>query len=117
MEERRQFVRLDTRLEVSYAALPSGKMEGAATKDISGRGICLFTQQVLAPGTRLQISMKLPDRERPVNFMAEVVWSEAYEMIGKTERRRSAETGIRFVEVSAQDQAAIMHHVILSLKS
>ena len=117
MDERRRFVRLDTRLEVSYSVLPSGKMEGASTKDISGSGVCLFTNQVLPAGTHLQVSMKLPDRDKPVNFTAEVVWSEAYEVIGKTERRRAAETGVRFLEVSPQDQDAVMQHVILSLKS
>ena len=115
-EERRRFVRLDTRLDASYSVLPSGKMEGSATKDVSGRGLCLFTTQVLASGTRLQVSMKLPDRDRPVNFTAEVIWSERYEMIGKTERRQAVETGVRIVEIAPQDQDTLMQHVILSLQ-
>ena len=60
--------------------------------------------------------MKLPNREQPVNCTVEVVWSEVYEMIGKTERRRTAETGVRFIEVSPNDRDAIMEHVILSLQ-
>ncbi len=116
MEERRQFVRLDTRLEVSYTQLPSGTPRQSTTKDIGGGGICLFAEEVLPAGTRLQVSAKLPDRERPVHFTGEVVWSEAYEVIGKTQRRRAVEIGVRFVEIAPQDRDAIMQHVILSLK-
>ena len=116
MEERRQFVRLDTRLEASCTTLPGGKVQRIVTKDISGGGVCVFTDQVLSPGTQLQVAMTLPGREEPINFIAQVVWSEPYEVIGKSERRRAVETGVRFIEISPKDQAAIMQHVILSLQ-
>ncbi len=116
MEERRQFVRLDTRLEITYSVLPAGAPQPATTKDISAGGVCLFADRELPQGTRLQVTMKLPDREAPVYFTAEVMWSEAYEMIGKTERTRAVEIGVRFVEIAPQDQEAVMRHVILTLK-
>jgi len=116
MEERRRFVRLDTRLEVSYTELPQPAAKRSVTKDISGGGVCLFAEKVIPPGTHLQVSMKLPNREQPVHFTGEVVWSEAYEVIGKTERQRAVEAGIRFVEIAPQDQEAIMQHVILTLQ-
>ena len=115
MEERRTFVRLDTRLEATYAVLPAGQKTGVVTKDIGGGGICLFTDTVLIAGTRLQVAMKLPGSEQAVNFVGEVVWSEAYEVIGKTERRRAVETGLRFVEIAPADQQAVMQHVILNV--
>ncbi|MBI4341449.1 MAG: PilZ domain-containing protein [Candidatus Omnitrophica bacterium] len=116
MEERRQFVRLDTRLEVTFSVLPSGAPQQAMTRDISGGGICLFADRELAAGTRLQVTMKLPDREPPVHFTAEVVWSEAYETIGRAQRTRAIEVGVRFVEIAPQDQEAVMRHVILTMK-
>jgi len=116
MEERRRFVRLDTRLDVTYTVLPAAQTQQATTKDISGGGICLFSDRALQPGDHLQVAMKLPDREAPVNFIAEVVWSESYEMIGKGGRQRSVEVGVRFVEIAPQDQDAVMQHVILSLQ-
>jgi c-di-GMP-binding flagellar brake protein YcgR len=116
MEERRRFVRLDTRLDVTYTVLPTAQAQHATTKDISGGGICLFSDRVLQPGDRLQVAMKLPDREQPVNFIAEVVWSEPYEVIGKGGRQRSVEVGVRFLEIAPNDQAAVMQHVILSLQ-
>ena len=116
MEERRRFVRLDTRLEVQYTVLPAAQAHATVTKDIGGGGICFFSNQVLKPGDRLQVAMKLPGSDRSVNFTAEVIWSEAYEMIGKTERQRSVEVGVRFVEIAPQDQEAVMQHVILSFQ-
>ncbi len=116
MEERRRFVRLDTRLDVSYAVQPAGTVQRTSSKDIGGGGICLFADHVLEPGTCLKVSMKLPELEQPVAFTAEVVWSEPYEVIGRTVRERAVELGVRFLDIAPQDQEAIMQHVILSLK-
>ncbi len=116
MEERRKFVRLDTRLNVTYTVLPTGTAEQTVTKDIGGGGICVFTDRVLSSGTRLQVAMRMPGQEQPVNFLAEVMWSEQYEMIGKGEHRRAVETGIRFIEIAPMDQQAVLQHVILNLQ-
>ncbi len=116
MEERRQLVRLDTRLEISYAVLSSDTPKKSVTKNVGGGGVCLFTEKELPIGTRLQVAMKLPDREALVHFIAEVVWSEAYEVIGKTQRQRAVESGVRFIEIAPQDCEAVMRHVILSFQ-
>ena len=117
MEERREFVRLDTRMDVAYSVLSSQQPTRVVTKNISGGGICFFSDRVLRPGTRLQVTMKLPDREEPLRFMAEVAWSEQYEMIGKAQRQRSVEVGVQLLDISPQDRDAIMQHVILTIKS
>ena len=116
MEERRRFVRLDTRLDLAYTILPSGQAKQSLTKNVSAGGICLISDQALPPGTRLQVALKLPGREQSVNAIAEVVWNEPYEVISKAERRRSAEVGLRFVEIAPADREALMQHVILSLQ-
>ena len=116
MQERRQFVRLDTRLDTTYTVSTTGTTSRTAIKNISGGGICLIMDEVLAPGTRLQMVVKLPDTEQSTQFLGEVVWSEPYEIIGKTERRRAVEAGIRFVEISPADHAVVMRYVILSLQ-
>ena len=116
MEERRQFVRLDTRLDITYAVLPSGQAQQTVVKNVSGSGVCIFLKQAVPQGSRLQVAMKLPGREQPVNFTAEVVWCERYEMIGQTERQQAVEAGVRFVEISPADREAILQHVILQLQ-
>ncbi len=116
MEERRRFVRLDTRLRTTYTVIPSNEIRHTITKDIGGGGICLFVEEILASGTRLEVALQLPSREEPILFTGEVAWSEQYEVIGKEQRQQSVEVGIRFIEIATQDQEAIMQHVILSMK-
>jgi len=116
MEERRRFVRLDTQLKVKYTVLPQTAAKPTVTKDVGGGGVCFFADEMLQPGTTLQVEMTLPGRDTPAPFTAEVIWCEQYEVIGKTKRERAIEVGVRFAEVAPVDQQAIMSHVILNLQ-
>jgi c-di-GMP-binding flagellar brake protein YcgR len=116
MQEQRQFVRLDTRLEIQYTVLPAADGRGSLTKDVSAGGICFFSERVLAPATRLQVTMRVPGREQPIRFSAEVVWSERYEIIGRARREEAVEIGAQFLEIAPADRDAIMQHVILNLR-
>ncbi len=114
MEERRKFVRLDTRIEVTYTRLPDPDLRSVVTRNVGAGGICFFAREALAPGTLVRAAMSLPARQQPVLFTARVIWSEAYEVIGKEERRRAVEVGVQFVDISPEDKEAVMRHVILS---
>lgn len=116
MEERREFVRLDTRLPIQYWVVPSAQAIASVTTDLGGGGMCLFVNEPLKPGTRLQVAIRLPELQRSVTFTCEVIWCEQYEMIGKSQRTRSVEAGVKFLQIDAEDREAIMHHVILSLQ-
>jgi len=116
MEEQRRFVRLETRVDVAYTALPSGAPQRTVTKDLSGGGLRFFSETPLAPGTQLQMALALPGREQPVNALAEVVWSERHELVGKADRQRSAENGAKFIEIAPADQEALAQFVSSRLK-
>ncbi|MBI4343749.1 MAG: PilZ domain-containing protein [Candidatus Omnitrophica bacterium] len=116
MEERRQFARLDTRIEVTCRAVTTAPPQRMVTKNVSAGGICIFVEQELAPGTHLEVSMTLPDRPKPVQFTGEVVWSEAYEIISKTHRKRAVEAGIKFIAIDPKALDALMQYVILAVK-
>ena len=117
MDERRQFVRLDTRLAVTYRVLPKAPTVSATTKDISGGGLCVLLDEPLKIGTAVQIEIALPDRKRPIAFTGEVVWCEQYRVIGKSQQYQSVMAGVKFVKIRPTDQQAIMQHVILSMQS
>jgi len=102
---------LETRADVAYAVLPDGAPQRAVTKDLGGGGFRLVTEHPITPGTQLQVAIHLPGREQPVNALAEVVWSEQHELIGKTDRRRSVESGARCVEIAPADQEALTEFV------
>jgi c-di-GMP-binding flagellar brake protein YcgR len=116
MEERRRFVRCDTRQEAAYTVLPAGASRATLTKDVSGGGFCLITDKPLVPGTQLQIAVKLPGREQPVNAIAEVVWSESSEVTGKAGPQRSVQTGVRCAEIAPADRDALLECVAKSLE-
>jgi len=116
MEERRKFVRLDTRLPVAYQVTRVPASKPSLSSDIGGGGVCLFLSEPIKAGTMLRVEVTLPDRPQPINFTGEVIWCEQYEVIGKTQRERSVEAGVRFVQIEPPDQQAIMRHVILSLQ-
>ena len=117
MEERRKFVRLDTRVDINCSLVTAEQAQRTVTKNIGGSGICIISEELLPIGSQLRIAMKLPGRERQINFVAEVIWSESYEIIGKSERRKAVESGLQFVQISSEDKEAIMQHVILGLRS
>ena len=115
MQEQRQFARLDTRIETTCRAVATAPLQRAVTKNISAGGICIFLEQELAPGTHLEIAMTLPGQTKPIIFTGEVVWSEAYEVISKTQRKRSVEAGIRFVDIKPKARETLLQHVILAV--
>ena len=116
MEERRRFVRLETQADVAYIVLPDGTTKRTRAKDVSAGGLRLATDRRLAAGTQLQIAMALPGSERPVNAIAEVVWSQQYEVVGKGDRQQSVEIGARFAEIAPQDQETITRFIATSLQ-
>ena len=106
-DERRRSVRLRTRLTTIYKNLSTGRVQRALTKDVSGHGACLVTDDLLEAGTPLEIEIKLPDRATPVTLLAEVVWSGfQLEASGQTGSR--AEAGIKFVSIDPKDHALVM---------
>ncbi len=116
MEERRAFVRLDTRLPIAYRVVPSTATKKSVTKDVGGSGVCLFLDEPLKPGTPLHVEIQLPEQAQPVTFEGEVVWCEEYEVIGKTHRERAVEAGLKVTQMHPRDRQALLNHVILGLK-
>ena len=115
MEERRRFVRLNARADVAYVVLPSGTTQHAVSKDVSGGGARLATDRPFLPGTQLQMAIRLPGVDEPINAIMEVVWSEQSEVVGKTDRQRSVESGAKCLEIAPKDQEAVTTFVSGSL--
>ena len=117
MKEPRGFVRLPALVEAIYTVLPDGWPQRTLTKDLSAGGACLLMEKPLAPGVHVQMAFTLPGRSMPVNAIAEVVWSGDVELIGRTGQRRSAEVGVRTIEIAPQDHAALVQFVTDGLRS
>ncbi len=108
--ERRRFFRLASRLTTIFKILKSGKVRRALTKDMGGGGLCLITEEMLEPGTKLAVEIKLPDRAETVTFLAEVVWSRLVCASHKSYENVTVETGVRFIDPNPKDQALIIQY-------
>ena len=114
-EEQRRFIRIRSRLTVFIKYLDTGKVQRALTEDVSARGLCLVTETVLTPGTKLELELKLPDRDARITFTGEVMWSKP---IGgkplKSYELPTAETGVKFVNIDPNDEKLLMLYARLN---
>ena len=110
--ERRQFVRVESSMPVMYWLSPTGDVapRRSLTKNISGGGVCLYLEEPLLPGTRLQVHMRLPEDGRSFPFTAEVAWCDAPKADGAG--GPSVMAGLRFIEIAPEDQRAIIRYCL-----
>ena len=112
-QEQRQFLRLGVRL-LTWVKLPSGKVQRALTKDLSPGGLCFLMEGAVAPGTRLELELKLPDREAAVSFTAEVKWSRPVAAPAKGALAPTCEVGLQLLAINPKDQALIIQYARLN---
>ncbi len=117
MKERREFVRVQTRLYVAYKILDSSGKEGHCwSRDISVAGIGLFLKEKLDFGTMLELRIGLNDKFKPLISKAKVFWqSEAYEL--KESKEEYFRTGIIFINLSESDKSRVENFVNANLKN
>ena len=108
MEERRKFVRLQSRLKAKCWVLGSEEPLSSTSRNIGGGGISLFTKRRLAPGMVLGIEVFFPGRLAPVRFTGEVIWSGELITSGAQDAINTYETGVRFLDITPEDQAYVL---------
>lgn len=110
MEERRKFVRLQSRLKAKCWVLGTEEPLSSTSRNIGGGGISLFTKRRLAPGTVLGIEVYFPSRLAPVRFTGEVIWSGELITAGEQDALNTYETGVRFLDITPEDRAYILKY-------
>ena len=110
--ERRKFVRLGMRLNVSYRIIQTKKVGSSLTRDLSAGGVRFVAEHLLDPGTQLECFIQLPDRTEAVRFLGTVVWSRAA-YSGDRMLQGASEVGVQFVEIEPKDQALIQQYATL----
>jgi len=112
--DRRQFVRLKTKLVTFVKRPDTGKVKRVLTKDIGGIGICVVSDERDEPDTPLEVELKLPDSEQPITFKGLVVWSRVVEEPKQSYKPLVVETGIKFAEINPKQRALIMQYAVLN---
>ena len=116
MEERRKYVRLDTRLKITYTVLKDKRNSSLSTetRDISGGGIRLFLAEGVPVGALLQLTILLPEDTKPIVSIGKVVWLEEFSILhSQKQEGKLLEAGIEFTEIDPKDRDRIIKYVIL----
>ena len=110
MEERRKFVRLQSRLKAKCWVLGTEEALSSLSRNIGGGGVSLFTKRRLAPGTVLGIEVYFPGRLAPVRFTGDVIWSGELITSGEQDALNTYETGVRFLDITPEDRAYVLQY-------
>ena len=117
MDERRRYVRLDTRLKIIYTVLEKEKDVSVAseTKDISGGGIRIFLSEPVPNHALLKLTIHLPDDPQPIVCSGKVVWVEEFVVLPdeKRKEKNQYEAGVTFTDINPKDRDCIIKYVIL----
>lgn len=116
MDERRKYVRLDTRLKITYTILQRGgeKTLSSETKDIGGGGIRLFLSEPLPTDTLLKLDIQLPEEPKPISCLGKIVWTDEFIVLqGRRRQTDRYEAGVSFTQIDSRDRDRIIQYVIL----
>jgi len=110
--QRRSFFRVDCFIDVRYRvfdkAIPEDKIMGkfskAKTKDISGGGICMFTDVRLDKSSYIEAFIEL---DKEIRFIGEVVRSHVLRDRG----RLLYETGVKYKKIENRDREKIISYI------
>ena len=103
MQERRKFVRLDTRVKVEYNVIEAAESKlNSVTKNLSQGGICLFLDSFINKDTLLALKLSLPEELEPLQATGKIVWIDRFKLGGK-DAQEQYEAGVEFVEIANED--------------
>ena len=114
MLERRRLVRLESRLPTVFTVDQTTRELRAWTRDLGGAGVRFITEERLEPGTLSAMGLSLPYRDRPISFLAQVVWSRPTYEGRKSDQEPQVEVGVKFVKIAAPDRSAIVQYAKMS---
>ncbi len=77
--EKRDFARFSIDLRVQFLDAANNKKGEAQARDISAKGIGIYTNEALPPKTEIELWVQVPNREEPMYIKGRVVWTKEVE--------------------------------------
>jgi len=101
MQERRRYVRIDLCIEVSYKLACQGKKTlKSNTRNVSTGGMCFLAGDRFSTGTILDLTFRLPNKDRKrIDCKAKVIW--------QSKEGEGYLTGIEFIDLDLNKQMMI----------
>ena len=114
-DERREFTRVRERVMTFVKDPTTGKVHRALTKDLGISGICVATEETFNPGASLELELQMPDRQTPLVFTGEVVWSERIKDAKQQGfSAATCELGIKYVQIDPKDLLFMKQHIAMN---
>lgn len=114
LKERRHYIRFKTDILVDYRTLhnATSRLRNAGAKDVSKAGLGLIINERLKPGELLEISFKVPEFERSIKAIGQVVWiKEAKNSQAEKEKKRTFSVGIKFKRIAPESEALLILYI------
>jgi c-di-GMP-binding flagellar brake protein YcgR len=109
--EKRQFVRLNLLADITYTRRASSANEKISlTRNISKGGICFIAYEKLNEGEMLDLSIFIPEQEKPIAATGKIAWIKEF-IIGDPEKGKRYDVGIEFIKVSDGELAKIDKYI------
>ncbi len=107
MINRRRYVRVPDRAQISYEVIPSSKIETYVTKNISQSGIKLLVHNHIPKGSHLKIRLILPAIPFSFETVVKVVWITALPSYKKEEY----EVGVSFIDIPPDAVTHLINYI------
>ncbi len=105
MREKRRFIRFDIALKVLYVIRKDPKLENTAiTKDISAGGLELLTKEKLLPGSKIALTIDIPEALNPVHLNGTIVWSKE----AGGDKKSAYSTGVEFGKIEEDNKSTFL---------
>ena len=110
--ERRQFIRVKSRLTMVFKVRGTTRQRYILTRDIGsgGAGVCFLMAEALRPDTVLEASLKLPDHDRPIAVIGKVLWNRLADEGRKSYQEPMVWVGVKFETIDPKDRLLLVHY-------
>ncbi|MDD3296457.1 MAG: PilZ domain-containing protein [Candidatus Omnitrophica bacterium] len=110
MKERRQHIRINDSLKVSYQVIKSFRLVVTQSKDVSEGGISLPILQRLSPGMVIDLEIYLSDSQKPIKATGEIMWLKEIKDL-----KFPYMVGIKFLKIDSASLNRIRTYVLKKL--
>ena len=107
MQERRQYIRIETPVLIEFPNPESMKTERSFTQDVSETGLRFPTPVQLSIGQDVPLALAVPFQETPLHATGEVVWIRETSRLGAPQY----EVGVRFRWIDDPDRQRLTRHL------
>ena len=107
MEERRQFIRIETPVLIEFPNPETLKTERSFTQDVSESGLRFPTPVKLRVGQQIALTLEMPFQTGPMHASGEVLWVREISRLSGSQY----EIGVRFHWFDDPDRRRLVRHL------